>query len=60
MTTTLEKFREIEKDCHDLVSETPLERLRFFVSLMPKEGQDWLDIEQFFDAVETQINQDKS
>lgn len=58
--TTLEKFKEYEKDCPDLVSETPLERLRFFVSLMHKDDQDWLDIEEFFDAVESQINEGKS
>lgn len=58
--TTLEKFKEAEKECPDLVSMDPLERLRFFVSLMRKDDQDWLDIEQFFDAVEAQINKGKS
>lgn len=60
MKTTLEKFKEAEKECDDLVTETPLERLRFFVSLMHKDDQDWIDIEQFFDAVEAQINESKS
>lgn len=58
--TTLEKFKETEKDCPELVSMEPLERLRFFVSLMHKDDQDWLDIEEFFDDVEAQINEDKS
>jgi len=60
MKTTLEKFREHEKECPELVTDTPLDRLRFFVAMMHKDDQDWLDIEQFFDAVEAQINKGKS
>ena len=36
---------------------TPLERLRFFCSLAFKEGQDWLDVEPFFDDIEKQLAQ---
>lgn len=31
--------------------QDPIERLRFFVSCMEIDGQDWLDIEAFFDDV---------
>ena len=37
------------------LEESPLERLRFFCSLA-LNSQDWLDIEPFFDDVETMIN----
>lgn len=49
--TAYERFIEIEKDDPSLKDETPLERLRFFCSLS-MSGQDWLDVEQFFDALE--------
>ena len=50
--TTLEKFREMESKCQELIDETPLERLRFFISLMCDTNQDsqaWFDIEFLFD-----------
>jgi hypothetical protein len=37
--------------CEGDKEESPLERLRFFCSLA-MNGQDWLDSEQFFDALE--------
>lgn len=44
--TALQRFNECDGD-----TETdPLERLRFFCSLAMR-GQDWLDVEPFFDAV---------
>ena len=47
----IEKFREIEDDHESgLRDESPLERLRFFCSLA-MNGQDWLDVEPFFDAL---------
>jgi len=48
--TTLEKFYKFSGD----EEPDPLERLRFFCSLVMK-GQDWLDVEQFFDDVKTMI-----
>lgn len=44
--TALVRFNECEGD----KEPDPLERLRFFCSLA-MNGQDWLDVEQFFDAV---------
>lgn len=44
--TALDRFNECEGD----KEPDPLERLRFFCSLA-MNGQDWLDVEQFFDAV---------
>jgi hypothetical protein len=43
----LQKFNELMGDD----KETPLERLRFFCSLA-MNGQDWLDVEPFFAALE--------
>lgn len=48
--TALERFREIERECEELKNETPIERLRFFCSLAMR-GQDWLDVEQFFNEL---------
>lgn len=36
------------------LEESPLERLRFFCSLA-LNSQDWLDVEPFFDDIETEI-----
>lgn len=50
--TALEKFRRMESECQDLIDETPIERLRFFVSLMcdiNQDSQSWSDIEFLFD-----------
>lgn len=47
--SSLERFNELMADD----KETPIERLRFFCSLA-MNGQDWLDVEQFFDALATQ------
>lgn len=44
--TTLERFRE----CGGNEEPDPVERLRFFCSLA-MSGQDWLDVEAFFDDV---------
>lgn len=44
--TALARFNE----CGGAEEPDPLERLRFFCSLA-MNGQDWLDVEQFFDAV---------
>ena len=51
--SALERFDEIEARCdaEDKLSLSPLERLRFFCSLA-MSGQDWLDVEPFFQAVE--------
>lgn len=49
--TALAEFNE----CGGSEEVDPLERLRFFCSLVIK-GQDWLDVEQFFDAVRAQLN----
>lgn len=43
--TALEKFHE-----HNGNELDPLERLRFFCSLA-MSGQDWLDVEQFFEPL---------
>lgn len=48
--TALEKFYKFEGN----EEPDPLERLRFFCSLAMK-GQDWLDVEQFFDDVKTMM-----
>lgn len=42
----------MESECQDLIDETPIERLRFFVSLMcdiNQDSQSWSDIEFLFD-----------
>lgn len=60
--TALDEFREMEKDCDDLVHEEPIERLRFFVSLMCNIHQDtrsWFDIEQFFDECTDELERYK-
>jgi hypothetical protein len=44
------KALEDFKKCGGFKLKDPLERLRFFCSCAMK-GQDWLDSEQFFDAV---------
>lgn len=46
--TALEKYRELEVDKNNL---SPLENLRVFCSLAMR-GQDWLDVERFFTALE--------
>jgi hypothetical protein len=46
-TPVLQKFNELMGDD----KESPLERLRFFCSLA-MNGQDWLDVEPFFAALE--------
>lgn len=48
--TAFEKFYEFGGD----EEPDPLERLRFFCSMAMK-GQDWLDVEQFFDDVKTMM-----
>ena len=53
--TAYEKFIEIETEEPSLKDETPLERLRFFCSLS-MNGQDWLDVERFFDKVEKELS----
>lgn len=45
--TALERYTEAMKDCEP---DTHIENLRFFCSLAMR-GQDWLDVEPFFDAV---------
>jgi uncharacterized protein YecA (UPF0149 family) len=47
--TALAKFKE----CGGQDETDPVERLRFFCSLAMK-GQDWLDVEPFFDAIKHQ------
>lgn len=54
--TSLEKFKNIESQCEELVNETPLERLRFFCSYA-MNSQDWVDVEEFFIALENQIKE---
>jgi hypothetical protein len=44
--TALEKFVE----CGGWDEENPIERLRFFCC-QAMEGQDWLDLEEFIDAL---------
>lgn len=51
--TALELYK---KYMEDDVEPVPLERLRFFCSLA-MSGQDWLDVEPFFDDVAAEINQ---
>ena len=46
--TALERFKE----CDGHEAPNALERLRFFCSLA-MTGQDWLDVEPFFDDLET-------
>lgn len=48
--TALDQFNEFAGED----KESPLERLRFFCSIA-MQGQDWLDVEQFFIAVETEL-----
>lgn len=45
--TALERFNE---SASDLANESALERLRYFLSLA-LNGQDWLDVEPFLDAL---------
>ncbi len=47
--TALEKFYEFGGN----KEPDPLERLRFFCSLA-MEGQDWFDVEQFFDDIKNE------
>lgn len=49
------RFKETESECVDFVNETTIERLRYFCSLAMK-GQDWLDVEQLFDALNVTDN----
>ena len=51
--TALEQFDTYP----EIMNETPLEQLRFFCSFAMSHD-DWLDSEEFFDAVEAQINGD--
>lgn len=53
--TTLEKFKEAEDMEPSLIKESNLERLRYFCSLALSD-QDWLDVEQFFDKLEDELN----
>ena len=48
--TALERFYECQGD----EENDPLERLRFFCSLA-MNGQDWIDVEPFFDDVQTML-----
>ena len=48
MKTAREQFYELGGD----EEEDPIERLRFFCSCA-MEGQDWLDVEEFFDDITT-------
>lgn len=48
--SALSQFKELKGESE----ECPLERLRFFCSLS-LSGDDWLDVEQFFDDVEKLI-----
>ncbi len=60
--TALERFEEIEKDCEELTHEEPIERLRFFFSMMCDYHQDsrsWFDIEQFFDECSEELEKYK-
>ena len=45
--TALDKFN---KEAADMANESPLERLRYFLS-HALNGQDWLDVEPFLDAL---------
>jgi hypothetical protein len=54
--TTLERYHEITADADP---GSPLERLRFFCSLAIT-GQDWFDIEPFFDALAKELDARKS
>lgn len=47
----LEEYNELIEG----LPETPLERLRFFCSLA-LQGQDWLDVEPFFNDIQDEIN----
>lgn len=49
------KFKDMESECKELVDETPIERLRFFCSYAMK-SQDWIDVEQLFDALNVTDN----
>ena len=51
MTTALERYNE---HTADKPITDPIEALRFFCSLA-MNGQDWLDVEQFFDALNKEI-----
>ena len=55
MKTALERYNAAMTDDQEYAA---LERLRFFCSLA-MNGQDWLDVEQFFDDVRRQINEPK-
>ena len=55
MKTAKEQFYEHGGD----EEEDPIERLRFFCSCAI-HGQDWLDIEQFFDDITTQKDAEPS
>jgi hypothetical protein len=48
--SALARFKDREADTPELAAETPLERLRYFLSLA-LTGQDWLDVEPFLDAL---------
>ena len=54
--SALKKYKELNVDADE---KDPVERLRAFCSLAMK-GQDWLDVERFFDAVlkEREANQE--
>jgi hypothetical protein len=50
-TTALQRYQEMANDPESgLHDAPPLEQLRFYCSLA-MTGQDWVDVEQFFDAL---------
>lgn len=60
--TVLDRFEEIENECKELVNEEPIERLRFFISIMCNYHQDsksWIDIEQLFDDCTNELERYK-
>jgi len=54
MKSALDQFKEYP----EILKESPLEQLRFFCSLA-MNPQDWLDSEEFFDAIELSMKNNK-
>lgn len=52
--THLDYFKELTADDKELTS---LERLRLFCSIC-MSGEDWLDSEEFFDAIEVDLKKE--
>lgn len=55
--TSMQRY---EENIAEFGSDTPLENLRHFLSIALKNGDDWLDVEPFLDAISAQLTKPNS